>query len=251
MSTSVIIIEDEQLTANRLKKLIEDLSDLEVLTHLNSVKSAVEWLQQNQLPDIIFLDIHLGDGSGFDVLDAIPGFPLIIFTTAYDQYTLEAFHYNSVDYLLKPIKPKELVKAISKYERLKQQENSNFHIDRTRATLEKTYKSRFLFKVGSRYKQVSINDISYFFSHDGLNYARCTSGETYVSDFTMDQLEEVLDPVSFFRTNRGMMIGVDHIEEIHTYFNGRLLLELNPAYDHGDVLVSREKVKTFKNWCGL
>lgn len=248
MTKTALIIEDEKLTADRLIKLLADLTDVEVIDHLSSVNAAKSWFESNTLPDIIFLDIHLGDGTGFDILDFVVGFPFIIFTTAYDKYTLEAFQYNSVDYLLKPIKPKELIKAVQKVEKLSQAQAQMVSIDKLKATIEKKYKTRFLFKVGSKFQRMNVVDLAYFYSHDGLNYARSCEGETFISDHIMDELEQLLDPQDFFRCNRGMILRADNIKEIHSYFNGRLLLKLNPTFDHGEVLVSREKVKAFKQW---
>ena len=248
MSNSIVIVEDEKLTADRLEKLISEITSYEVIAKLNSVKAAIKWFQSHPLPEIIFLDIHLGDGSGFDILDSIDGMPNIIFTTAYDQYTLEAFRYNSIDYLLKPIKPAELNKAITKYTKLRENAQTTLNLDKARSAIDQKYKSRFLFKAGSKYQHVSVDHISYFYSHDGLNYARCTSGEFYITDSTMDELELVLEPTCFFRVNRGMIINESHIKEIHSFFNGRLLLDLDPSYEFGDVLVSREKVRAFKIW---
>ena len=248
MTKTALIIEDEQLTADRLQKLLTELTDIEIIAHLTSVNAAKTWFESNSLPDIIFLDIHLDDGTGFDVLDLVVGFPYIIFTTAYDKYTLEAFQYNSVDYLLKPIKPKELIKAVQKVDKLSQSHNQMVSIDKLKATIEKKYKTRFLFKVGSKFQRMNIGDLAYFYSHDGVNYARGCNGETFMTDHIMDELEQLLDPKDFFRCNRGMILRADNINEIHSYFNGRLLLKLNPVYDHGEVLVSREKVKAFKQW---
>lgn len=248
MTKTALIIEDEQLTADRLQKLLTDLTDINVVGQLTSVKSVVSWLETNPLPHILFLDIHLGDGTGFDVLDHIDGFPYIIFTTAYDKYTLEAFQYNSVDYLLKPIKPKELINAIHKIDKLNQANAQIVSIDKLKTTLEKKYKTRFLFKVGSKYQRMNIADLAYFYSHEGLNYARSCKGETYLTDFTMDELDQLLDPQDFFRCNRGMILRADNINEIHSYFNGRLLLKLKPEFTQSEVLVSREKVKAFKQW---
>ena len=149
----VVIIEDEELTADRLNGLIEDNTDLEVLTCLYSVKSAVTWLKSNPTPDLIFLDIQLGDGSGFDVLDKIETFPHIIFTTAFDQYALDAFKYNSIDYLLKPIKVEDLLKSIDKLKKVNTAPATGIPslIDELKAQINKKYKSKFLVKLGLKY----------------------------------------------------------------------------------------------------
>ena len=248
MPINAIVVEDEKLTADRLISLLQEYTEVEVVRHLSSVKMAHEWLRVHELPQIIFLDIQLGDGTGFDVLDEVKGYPGIIFTTAYDQYTLDAFKYNSIDYLLKPIKPKELIKAVQKFDKLQYAQELYRSIEKVKSEYYETYKSRFLFKSGSKYVQVAVVEIAYFYSHDGLNYARTATGERYLTEHTMEELQNSIDPTRFFLINRGVLVSIDHIAEIHAYFNARLLLKLAPAFEYGEVVVSREKVKAFKEW---
>jgi len=247
MSIRAIIIEDETLTAERLDALLKKHTSVQVLAHLHSVKSATEWLQINALPDLIFLDIQLGDGTGFDVLDKIEAFPHIIFTTAFDQYTLEAFKFNSVDYLLKPIKPEELRRAVEKFEKVQPRTDLPLMLDKLGAQLLRTYKRKFLVKVGLKYQSIAVDDIAYFYSNDGCTYLRTKAGQSRIIDPALDDLEQLINPTHFFRVNRHMMVHSDHIVNIDSYFNNRLILDVTPAFD-GQVIVSREKVRAFKDW---
>jgi two-component system, LytTR family, response regulator LytT len=245
MKRTAVIIEDEVLSAERLSGLLSAHSTIQVATCLHSVKGARDWFAQNDIPEILFLDIQLGDGTGFDILEQLTAFPKVIFTTAFDQYTLEAFKYNSIDYLLKPIKPDELAGAIEKLDKL---EPNHLHqqFDSLNAHLFRKYKSRFLVKTGMKFQSIPVEDICYLYSEDSTSYLKTTSGK-YILDQPLDELEKLMDPTHFFRTNRSMIVRNVAIKNIETYFNGRLLLELIPGCDF-EVIVSREKVKAFKEW---
>jgi two-component system, LytTR family, response regulator LytT len=242
-----IIIEDEILTAKRLAKLVEEHTDLEIIESLHSVKSAVKWLSQNPKPEIIFLDIQLGDGSGFDVLESIGDFPFVIFTTAFDQYAIDAFKYNSVDYLLKPVKVEELQRAVEKYKKIRTDQDLPEIIDQLKTQLIKKYKQKFLIKTGEKYHSIELDQIAYFYSVDGYSYLQTKEGKSHIVDLTLDELSNVLDPQLFFRINRHMIISATQMESIESFFNNRLMLKLKPTFN-GDVIVSREKVKAFKQW---
>lgn len=242
-----IIIEDETLTADRLDALLKKHTPVQVITHLHSVKSATEWLQTNDLPDLIFLDIQLGDGTGFDVLDKIDAFPHIIFTTAFDQYVMEAFKFNSIDYLLKPIKPEELIRAVEKFEKIQPRTDLPQLLDTLGAQLLRRYKRKFLVKIGQKFQSIAVDEIAYFYSHDSCTYIKTKSGQARIIDPALDELEQLIDPANFFRVNRHVLVRADHITAIDTYFNNRLILDLTPAFD-GQVIVSREKVRAFKDW---
>lgn len=247
MKVDAIIIEDEKLTADRLEKQINEQTDLQVVQKLFSVKSGIEWLQRNPLPEVIFLDIQLGDGTGFDVLEEIDAWPSIIFTTAFDQYVLEAFKYNSVDYLLKPVKPEELKKAVEKLQNIHRHTGLSAVVDQLNSQLFKKYKRKFLVKTGTKYKSITVEETSCFYSKDSCTYLRSESGESLILDQTLDQLVPLLDPKSFFRINRHIIVNADKIAGINSYFNGRLLLETEPVFEE-EMIVSREKVKAFKQW---
>ncbi len=243
-----VIIEDEKLSADRLKKLINELGSIDVLTTCYSVRSANEWLQENGTPDLIFLDIQLGDGTGFDVLDSLKDFPQVIFTTAFDSYMLDAFKYNSLDYLLKPVKPEDLKKSIEKLDKVK---NSKNDFDEVVAVLkdqlQKTYKKKFLVKIGLKYQSIPVKDIAYFYSETSSTFLRTQSGNSMIIDHSLDEVQSLIDPEDFFRINRHMIVCLESINSIDSYFNNRLLLSLTPNFEE-HAIVSREKVKVFKGW---
>ncbi len=244
---NALIIEDEKYSADRMIELVKKHTSLNVTDVLYSVDSAKKWLDANSLPDIIFLDIQLGDGTGFDILDYMEAsFPFIVFTTAFDEYTLKAFKYNSIDYLLKPIKPKELEAAVKKFERVNSTELAS-KIEDLRKDILRGFRSKFLIKTGLKYRSVTVQEIAYFYSTDGTTYLRTGESESLIVDQSLETIETSLDPEQFFRINRHMIIKEDTIKSIDSFFNGRLSLELSPNFEES-VIVSREKVKSFKQW---
>ncbi len=248
---NILLIEDEAPAAKRLQKLIlESQAAATITATIDSVEMAVKWLRNFPPPDLIFMDIQLADGLSFDIFTQVKVASPIIFTTAYDQYTLKAFKVNSVDYLLKPIDPTELTSAFDKYHRLYKEEQT-YDVALIKQMIEgmtqKTYKERFLVKQGQQLNYVSIQEIAYFFADEGLVYAQRKSGKKCHIDYSLDQLEELLQPDCFFRINRKMIIHLEAIDKIHTYFNSRLKLELKPTQTD-EVIVSRERVGDFKRW---
>lgn len=248
----ILIIEDERPAAKRLTQLIVECQpSCEIVETIDSVEGAVKYLTNFQQPDLIFMDIQLADGLSFDIFSQTEVQAPVIFTTAYDQYTLKAFKVNSIDYLLKPIDPEELVAAFVKYEKLNQGQNNNVNqkmIAQLVANLStKSYKERFLVKIGQQLNYIAIEDIAYFFSEDGFVHAQTFQNKRHILDYTLDQLEGLIDPKDFFRINRKMVIKLPSIKKIHTYFNSRLKLELLPA-SHLEVIVSRDRVSDFKQW---
>ncbi len=247
-----IIIEDEKLTAQRLLQLLtENAPQIEVLVLLPSVKKATEWIAQHAAPDLVFLDIQLNDGTGFDVLDQWENHPPVIFTTAYDEYAIKGFKYNSLEYLLKPIVAHELRKAIEKVERLAvSTKPAMVPLADLKKWMQKEFKKRFMVKVGDQYKMVAVEETAYFFSQEGMAFLVGQLGKKWPIDYTLDQLEEILDPTHFFRINRKFILSVASITTIHSYFNSRLLLQLKPNADE-EVIVSRERVAAFKQWLDM
>ncbi len=247
----VLIIEDEIPAAKRLRNLItQHCPEAAVMDVVDSVEGAVQWLNTFECPELIFMDIQLSDGLSFDIFNQTEVVSPVIFTTAYDQYALKAFKVNSVDYLLKPIDPKELECAFEKFKNLHQQSQE---YDRTAiqslisSITQKEYKERFLVKVGQQLNYLQVKEIAYFYSDDGLVYALTNANRRHVLDYTLEQLHDVLDPKHFFRINRKIVIHIDAIHKIHTYFNSRLKLELVPRTDF-EAIVSRERVGDFKSW---
>lgn len=246
----VVIIEDEQPAYKRLVKLLgEVMPNAEIAAHHDSVSTAKQWFEENEPPAIVFMDIHLADGSAFDLLKAIKIDAPIIFTTAYDQYAIEAFKASGIDYLLKPIKSEDLGKALEKLETLKKMfsmtaEKQNLLLE---ALKQPEYKKRFLIRFGDNIKTVATDSIAYFFSENKGTFARTFDERTYPIDNNLDTLEHVLDPETFFRINRQYIISVKSIKEMKTYSKARVLVKLTPEVKDPP-LVSSERSAGFKLW---
>lgn len=249
-----VIIEDEHIASKRLAQLVSELApEIEIVGQLTSVESGLTWFNENALPHLIFLDIQLNDGYGFDILDHLKEHPPVIFTTAYNEYAIRGFKYNGLDYLLKPIDRNDLHTALQKF--LKTQGTATEiwgeqKLEQIRNLFQKEYKHRFMVKVGNQYKSFNVEDIAYFKSNEGLIFLFETNGKSYPIEYTIDQLEDILNPVQFFRINRKFMVSVKAVMEIHTYFNSRLLLKLLPK-EEDQVIVSRERTASFKRWLDM
>jgi len=249
----VLIIEDEKPAARRLNRMLEK-QQVEVSTMLHSVTEAKQWFQTNEHPDLIFLDIQLSDGLSFEIFEEIEIKSAVIFTTAYDQYALEAFMLTSIDYLLTPIDEDDLITAIEKYKSFKpQQENAMISLADVKRLLvnetEKEYKNRFTIKIGQHIKMISVEDIECFYSENKSTYLSKTDGRSYLLDITLEQLEEQLQPKCFFRISRKFFININAVKDIVAYTNSRLKIQLN-KYNEQELIVSRERVKEFKIWLG-
>lgn len=247
----VLIIEDELPAAKRISQLVvKHRPDAQILEIIDSVESAVHWLNTFPPPDLIFMDIQLADGLSFDIFTQTEIKSPVIFTTAYDQYTLKAFKFNSVDYLLKPIDEEDLELALRQFEKFHQQGKSfdqNAIQQLLDAVQQKEYKERFLVKIGQQLSYVTTEDIAYFYSEDGLVHAKNNVGKKHILDYTLDQLEGLINPKEFFRINRKLITRLESISKISTWFNSRLKLDLRPRIEF-DVIVSRERVSDFKKW---
>ncbi len=248
---NVIIIEDEKPAARRLSRLLLELN-VEVSTMLHSVEESIVWFQENDHPDLIFLDIQLSDGLSFEIFDVVEVKSPIIFTTAYDEYALQAFKLNSIDYLLKPIDDEELEIAVKKYRALKPNEQTialDFEDIKKLLVnpIEREYKKRFTARVGQHIKIINAEDIECFYSENKGTYAATADGRNYLLDTTLENLEAELQPKLFFRVSRKFYINVNHIKDIVSYTNSRLQIKLN-RFSEQEIIVSRERVKDFKFW---
>lgn len=244
----VLIVEDEELTADRFRQLLGRCnSDIEVVEHANSVKNSVSWLKQNPEPDLIFLDIELGDGTGFDVLDKSQTTAPVVFTTAYNEFAIRAFRYNSLHYLLKPIDIQDLQEALGKIKPMVDPINKQSDFSEIKSLLRNEYKKRFMVKVGDQFQHVPVCDIAYFRFEKGFAIIHTTQNKELPIDYSLDQLEEVLNPLDFFRLNRKYITSIEAIRQVHTYFNSRLLVKLFPESTE-EVVVSRDRVGNFKRW---
>jgi DNA-binding LytR/AlgR family response regulator len=249
----LVIIEDENRAAKRIEGLIKEInSDLAILKILRSVEESLQWFSVNPLPDLIISDIQLGDGRAFDVLEGMSEIPPVIFTTAYDEFAIRAFKNNGIDYLLKPIDKAELKLAVEKFLKLnKKVAPIDFgQLAQILAKDKPAYKERFIIKVGEKLKSIQSDEISCFYSLKGGTYLQSLEKRNYLIDYTLDQLEELMDRSKFFRINRKVMLSFSCIESIHTWSGSRLKLELSASLDEldDDMLVSRERVKDFKEW---
>ena len=243
----VAIIEDEHFSATSLKRMVSKIdATIDVVKVLSSVEASVEWLNTHPDVDLLFVDIHLEDRNSFDIFSELDVSTPIVFTTAYDQYALQAFKLKSIDYLLKPIDADELSKSIEKYRSFFE----NPKVELSNLIVRTEPKSRFLVKLGSQLLSVLAKDVAYFKSDQKLLFLINKEGKKYVLDVTLDQVQSQLDASSFFRINRNTIVAFDCIDKIHTYFNGRLKLELNPPYPE-ETIVSRERVQDFKAWLGM
>lgn len=254
----VFIVEDEHLAVERLEKILKETApDIEIMGSAESIKASVNWLQENPVPDIIFMDIELCDGQSFEIFNHTEIKSAVIFTTSYDEYALKAFKVNSIDYLLKPVKKDDLSNAIHKYRQLKKQytglQDQSIVIENLVQQLKqhqfKEYRSRFLVKAGQRLISVEVKDIAYFYADDRITFFRTWDKGKYIVDYTIEELEQMLNPAEFCRINRAFIIHPKAVEQIHSYFNGKLKLDLKPEPDK-EVIISRERVQDFKDWMG-
>jgi len=248
---NVLIIEDEKPSARRLQRMLERLN-VNVNEMLHSVAESVEWFANNEHPDLIFLDIQLSDGLSFEIFDTVTIKSAIIFTTAFDEYALQAFKLNSIDYLLKPIDEDELETAVEKYkQRSPQLQNVQLNFEDIKKLLanpvEQEYKKRFTTKIGQHIKMISVDEIECFYSENKGTYAHTIGGRNYLLDTTLEQLEGEISPKVFFRISRKFYVNINAIKDIISYTNSRLELKMN-SYNEQEVIVARERVRDFKVW---
>ncbi len=247
----VLIIEDEGVAARRLEKMLGKFK-LEVVGICPSNTSLVSHINTAGEPDLYLMDIHLNDGLVFDTLNKLTLKSPIIFTTAFDQYAIKAFKQNSIDYLLKPIDAEELKNAIHKFES-KQQASSidlNALSKLMQANSEKAvYKERISVKIGERIKSIQLSAVHGFVSEQKATFLLSHDGRHYPIDYPLDQLESVINPAHFFRTSRGVIVNINAIKDIIAYSGSRLKIVLE-NHESREILVARERVKSFKTWLG-
>jgi DNA-binding LytR/AlgR family response regulator len=245
----ILIIEDEKPAALRMARLLCEFFPHAIIPeHLDTVTRAIRWFGENDAPDLIFCDIQLADGISFEIFEKVKVIAPVIFTTAYDQYAIRAFQVNALDYLLKPIDPTELEKAVDKFKA--RQIKPTLDLELLRGLLQpekKAFKSRFLVKFGEKIQSIATSDVSFFFSEERVTFLQTRDGKKYVLDSTLEQVESQVDPAVFFRANRKYLCQVDAVDEVLTYSNSRLKLRLKKCSD-SDILISREKVGEFKEW---
>ncbi len=246
----VLIVEDELPAARRLARLLA-LAEPEayIVAQLESIAEAEEWFAANPPPDLLLLDIHLADGSAFELLRRVQIHAPVIFTTAYDQYAVEAFKTLSVDYLLKPVKEEELAAALEKLRSMRRMLQSAPDFPTVAAEEKEAYRSRFMIRLGERIHTLPVEDIAYCFSSNKSTFARTAAGRTYPMDYNLDALEPLLDPAQFFRLNRQYLANIQAIETMRAHTKARVMVTLQPPAG-APLVVSSERAAAFKKWLG-
>ncbi len=272
---TILLIEDEEPTARKLKRLLADVEpNASVVGTTGSVEESVAWLQTQPAPDLILMDIELADGQSFEIFNRVPVTCPVIFTTAYDEFAIKAFRVNSVDYLLKPVKEDDLRSALTKLRDMKRAladspgtlESSLTDLLRhlslppttplrpelqpgRQADRDPLVRDRFLIKQGQRLFSVPLDEVTYFFSRNKLSYLKTRDAHEWMVDYTMEELERMLPPERFFRLNRQLIVELRAIEKVSVYFNGKLKAALRPAFSE-EVIISRDRAGEFKVWLG-
>ncbi len=244
---NIVIIEDESPAAKTLKKMVKKINpSAEVIAIIDSVEEGLAYFSAHSEPDLILSDIELTDGTSFDIFEVYPLQCPVIFTTAYDQYAIRAFKVNSIDYLLKPIQPRELSKTLQKFEQLYAAPQIDYN--QLKKALNKTeYRHRFTGKIGQTLQIISVEETAYFLSEEGITFLYNQSGKRFIVDYSLEQLTNLVDPKLFFRVNRQLLVHIQSIQQIKPYFKGRLLLKLEPKLEDQHT-VSQSNAGDFKEW---
>jgi DNA-binding LytR/AlgR family response regulator len=244
----IIILEDEPRAANHLERLLAKVApNMMVVSKLESVRDGIKYLQSNDEPELIFSDIQLADGLSFEIYNQVVVHCPIIFTTAFDHYAIEAFKTNGIDYLLKPIEEERLRQSIEKAKHFSPGLLFEKILSITNSASGKTFKSRFMVKVGDKIKSIPIDDIQVFYIQQKASFIQTIDKRTYCIDYTLDQLELMLDPGTYFRINRKYIVSINVCSNILAWTNSRFRLKID-GIDDPDIVVARERVQDFKNW---
>lgn len=247
---NILIFEDEKPTAIRLSSLLSEIDNtIKIVGNIGSVKEGIQWFRKNEMPDLIFQDIILSDGNCFEIFDAVELTVPIIFTTAFSEYALRSFQVNSIDYLIKPYDIKDIQKALLKLKKFEGafQPPEKKLLEEILNKTSYTPKRRFLIKSGDNYNSIKSSDIAYFVSEDGVTVATLFDKRKHIVDYTIAELSEQMDSSDFFQINRKIIINIESVIKIHSWFNSRLKVEINLPMDE-EIIVSRERVKSFKEW---
>lgn len=250
----ILIIEDEEPAFKRLQKMLREIEpDHTLVNQIVSVSSAVKWFAENDSPDLVISDIQLSDGISFEIFKQVQVTCPIIFITAYDQYAIEAFKVNSIDYLLKPVKKDELEKAVTKFKSYAGfAAPQTIDINKLLQSLHQAdadYKKRFVVRYGEHIKTIDTEEVVYFYTEDKATFLCTKDARRFVIDFNLDTLDSMLDPKIFFRINRQYIISIHSIAEMFAYSKSRVLIKLTPPSKH-ETIVSTERSAGFKHWLG-
>ena len=254
---NVLLVEDEELAVRKLTKLLAEIDpELQVVRTAPSIQTAVAYLQAQPALDLIFMDIELADGQSFEIFQQVIVPAPVIFTTSYDEYAIRAFKVNSIDYLLKPIRRVDLDASLQKYRQLSHPSERpavpaiDALVQQLRQHIQPAeYRRRFLVRHLSQWLPIETSEIAFFYSEEGVTLFRTKTGQKFSLDYTLDELETMLEPAIFFRANRQFLINIGCVQQIHPYFNNKLKLTLRPTPSE-EVLVSRERATDFKRWMG-
>jgi|WetSurMetagenome_2_1015567.scaffolds.fasta_scaffold01786_5 DNA-binding LytR/AlgR family response regulator len=249
-----LIIEDEKPAAEHLQRLINQVNiKIDIITIISSVEEALQWFDNNPLPDLIFLDVQLSDGLSFEIFNHINITCPVIFTTAYEEYAIKAFKVNSIDYLLKPIGIDDLKNAINKFISFNynfintSSQTLKFKVDQVMKLLTNGYKSRFVVNVGMHIRSIEVEKINLFYCLEKSTFLLDNTGKSYDIDYSLEQIENLTDPKQFFRISRKYIANINAIADIVSYSSSRLKLKV-ACSDDDDILVSRSKLAEFKKW---
>lgn len=248
MSQNVLIIEDEAYAARNLQRKLHEVdAALNILCVVGSVQEGVEWFKENQEPDLIISDIQLSDGLSFDIFSKVKPKAPIIFTTAFDEYAIEAFKLHSIDYLLKPVHTENLKLAFEKLEAMRAQFSSPDYEALAHYLHKPEYKTRMTVYAGDSIIPINLEEIAYFFTDHGETQLVTDKGDQYFVNDSLDHLEKQLDPIQFFRANRQYIISITSIRKVRQHFNRKLKVELNPGRN-AEAIISKERASEFKRW---
>lgn len=244
----ILIVEDETAAyENLVAMLTSQDSTIEIMGNTESVRQTVRWLQTHPAPDLIFMDIHLSDGSAFAIFEQIKVEMPIIFTTAYDQYAIDAFRVNSIDYLLKPIKPEELSRSLDKFSRWNQQDIRHYLAQLAHLSVAPKYKDRLLIPLKDKLLPIDLRDVSCFYTTDKNTYVYLKSGSSYPYARTLEQIISSLNPADFIRANKQFILSRDSVKDITIWFDCRLLVTLDIEVPER-IYISKNKASEFKSW---
>lgn len=245
----ILIIEDEKPAIERLSKLLNEYdSGINILANLTGINDSINWFAKNKQPDLILLDVQLSDGLSFEIFSKVKITCPVIFTTAYDEYILDAFNYNGIDYLLKPIKKEKLFSALDRYKNLKEHFTQDYFSILNKFTQTgRTYKERVTVKSGAEFLSVGVDEAAYFVSEYKLTFLITRAGKKYSYDKNLAQLEDELDPKRFFRVNRNYIISINSIKSFKPFSKGKLVVDIYPSTKE-KIFISQEKAAKFKEW---
>lgn len=255
MTLKVLIIEDEIPAQRLLKSMLAKIDwEIEVIGCLDSIKSSLDWFKNKPHPELVLMDIQLSDGISFDILEKVDVESMIIFTTAYDEYAIQAFKVNSLDYLLKPFDEEDLQKAFEKYEQYNRKiihyKNASIDYAEMASTIKNAqpeFRKRFLIQSGEEFFQLRVEDIAYFQSVQKTTLAITFDQRKHPLGFSLESIIDQLNPDSFFKINRQIIININAIKKIHSFFQGKLIIDTRPAQSE-KVIVGKDKAASFKRW---